>query len=205
VDTTEETISVGAAVDRLHAAVAGLVDPVKRSFDGVVRVAPSLYHQLRAEIPASAGREKVRLHVASRSPAWLDAVDLLDEIDTAVEAWQAAGVDTADRLRVLAARRWRPQDVRGIGQIVEAVNGWVVAVAGLLEPQRVKTISAACPACDTRYVYRQRDGERVRQPALQVVAEKGCTCLSCGAAWAPELYLHLVRLLGFELPPGVLE
>jgi hypothetical protein len=86
----------------------------------------------------------------------------------------------------------------------EQIRSWCVSVKALLEPAHVKTIAAACPSCNTAVVYRKSAGELVRQPALQVVAEVGCTCLSCGAAWAPDAYLFLCRLLGFELPEGVL-
>jgi hypothetical protein len=33
----------------------------------------------------------------------------------------------------------------------------------------------------------------------------GCTCQHCGAHWTPDRSLFLCRLLGFELPAGVLE
>lgn len=205
VQTVEGDVSVGAAVDQLHAAVADLVDPIKALVHGTVRVAPSWYDQLVAEVAVSSGRDKIRRsHAGWRSIVWLDAMLLADEIDTAVAAWQPQGGGTPDRLRLLASRRWRPQDVKGIEQITEAVKAWRLSVVGLLEPERVKTISAPCPACGSRWVYRRQDGETVRQPALQLVAEKGCVCQSCRTSWAPELYLHLCRLLGFDLPAGVL-
>jgi len=204
-EMTEESITVGAAVDQLGDAVAGLVDPIKEMLGGEMRLAPSLYEQLRGEVAVSGGGERVRRWAASRAPVWLDAVELLAEVDVAVAAWQPAGGSTPERLHLLVERKWRPQDVRGVGQICAAVKSWTMSVAGLLEPDRVKEIRCACPSCGTRYVYRQSDGERVRRPALQLVAEKGCTCLSCGASWQPDQYLWLVRLLGGALPPGVLE
>jgi hypothetical protein len=54
-------------------------------------------------------------------------------------------------------------------------------------------------------VYRRDSaGELVRQPALQIVAEQGCTCQACRHCCTPDLYLHLCRVLGFDLPDGVI-
>jgi hypothetical protein len=46
------------AVDRLYAAVAALVDPVKELVGGALLVAPSPYEQLVGEIPAAAGQAR---------------------------------------------------------------------------------------------------------------------------------------------------
>ena len=62
-----------------------------------------------------------------------------------------------------------------------------------------------CPACNATAVYRRNSaGENVRVPALQIIAEQGCTCLVCHASWTPDRYLLLCRVLGFDLPRGVL-
>jgi hypothetical protein len=45
----------------------------------------------------------------------------------------------------------------------------------------------------------------VRVPALQIVADRGCTCQVCYHVWPPDLYTHLARVLGCGLPQGVLE
>ena len=52
---------------------------------------------------------------------------------------------------------------------------------------------------------RDRSGERVRVPALQVIAEQGCTCVVCRTCWTPDRYLLLCRVLGFDLPAGCME
>jgi hypothetical protein len=76
----------------------------------------------------------------------------------------------------------------------------------LLSPTSVKQLSAPCPACGAKSAFkRDSAGERVRAPALQIITELGCTCLVCRHTWAPELYLHLARVLGFETPAGVIE
>jgi hypothetical protein len=196
-----------AAIDRLYAAVARFADPAKELTQDALRVAPSLYEQLCEQIPAVA-RGDGRLRGAGRSvsPVWTDALDLRIEIDDAAQAWLPAGESTPRRLRALAARRWRPQDTKAVEQIAAAVESWAAGIAALLSPQRVKHVSAPCPACGASTVYR-RDGagELVRQPALQIVAEHGCTCQACAYTWAPSHYVHLARVLGYDMPAGVLE
>lgn len=197
-----------AALDSLYAAVARLVDQRKELHGDVMRVAPSLYDTLVSEIPSAKNSgEKYRANCAGSRPlVWCDAVDLRRTIDTTVRQWSAtlSKLDTADRLRAVAAHRYRPQDVNLVAERAGLVGSWAAQINGLLEPERVKTIAAACPACGTRTVYREYAGETVRQAALQIVGSTGCTCMACGANWAPEKYLFLIKLLGFELPEGVL-
>lgn len=196
-----------AALDRLYAAVAALVDEGKQSFDGTILSAPSVYAQLLDEVPSKPGRDE---HVRGRrqmvAPVRCDALDLLNEIDTAVKAWHPRGTSTPARLRGLAARKWRPQDTRSLEQIAAGVESWVVQIRSLLSPQHVKHVSAPCPACGATTVYRRNSsGEWVRQAALQVVAEQGCTCAACKHTWTPDRYLFLCKVLGFNLPAGCLE
>ena len=187
-------------------AVGALIDPGKELVGGELRLGPSLYDQLVAELAATATRGETRGTHKSMPPVWVEAMDLRVEIDDAVRAWQPDGASTPDRLRGLAARRWRPQDTRSVEQIAANLESWAAPIKALLSPQHVKHVSSPCPACNATHVYR-RDaaGEMVRMPALQIVADTGCTCQGCGAHWAPDRYLWLCKVLGFELPAGVLE
>lgn len=170
--------------------------------------APSLYMQLQDSVRGDQGTHNSGVP-RSMPPFWCDALDLLNEIDTAATAWQPQpnGVPpTISRLNLLRARSWRPQDTHAITQIVDALTNWTERIEALLDPEHIKHISAACPACGTKTIYRNDStGERVRQPALQLVTNLGCTCNACGATWSPQLYMHLCRLLDFALPAGVLE
>jgi hypothetical protein len=77
---------------------------------------------------------------------------------------------------------------------------------GTAQPATRQALLGAVPACGATTVYRKDStGELVRQPALQIVAEHGCTCQACRYTWAPSHYLLLCKVLGFELPAGVLE
>lgn len=194
------------AVDRLHAAVCGLVDPRKQMAGGAVQIAPSLYDALVDEIHPNARSVEYSAAVGrSLPPVWVDALDQKRAIDDRARRWSPSQPSTPARLREIAARRWRPQDTRKIREMTEEIRSWSVAVRTLLDPPRVFTVAAPCPACGTRSVHRQVAGESVRTPALQLVANTGCTCLACHTHWAPEKYLFLCRLLGFTLPAGVLE
>jgi hypothetical protein len=191
------------AIDSLYAAVAALVDPIKRLVNGSVLAAPSLYECLVGEIPAKAGDGASRGVARSLPTVWVDAVDLRQEIDRRVNGWQPGGHSTPGRLRALASRRWRPQDTRLIRDHSAELAQWAESITAMVEPQRVKTVSAPCPVCRSRHAYRMQGGERVRDAALSIHASVGCTCGVCGAHWAPDQFLFLCRLLGFALPAGV--
>jgi hypothetical protein len=196
-----------AALQHFDDALDDLTQPQTQIINHTTVHAPSYYMQLADSVRGEQGNG----HGVPRSMPllWCDAFDLLNEIDTAVSAWQPqpAGIPpTIGRLNALRQRGWRPQDTHAVTQIVAAIENWVERIEALLDPEHVKHIDAKCPACNTKTVYRNDStGERVRQPALQIVTELGCTCQACGASWGPQLYMHLCRLLGFPLPAGVLE
>ena len=106
-------------------------------------------------------------------------------------------------MRALAARSWRPQDVRAVEDITAIIEAWSVGIDQLLRPARRWSLPAACPACNVAVVYRNHGGERVRQPALQVGAD-GCICQNCKTVWALDKFVFLSRLLGCLLD-NVLE
>jgi hypothetical protein len=144
--TTIEVMTVDekclpAAIDRLYAAVARLTDDAQELAAGELRVAPSLYEQLCDEVPSAARREGLARGAShSIAPVWVDALDLRAEIDDAVEAWHPAGTSTPQRLRALAARRWRPQDTQAVEQIATNVESWVASTAALLS----RSMSSMC-------------------------------------------------------------
>lgn len=195
-----------AALDRLYAAVAALCDPVKELHDGQLLVGPSLYEQLVDGITKTGGHGEGRRMTGSRAPTWFPALNLRIDIDNTVKAWCPQERSTVSRLRAVAAGRYRPQDAGDLEDRAALLESWAVEVKGLLEPQRVKHFSVPCPACGASTVYRTDGaGERVRVPALQIVAEQGCTCQACRHTWLPEHYLLLSRVLGFDAPEGVID
>src|SRR5258707_9636873 len=77
-----------AALDRLYAAVAGLIDPVKEMHVGAIVSAPSLYEQLVGAIPTTKGDGMGRRAGRSVPPVWTDALALRIEIDDKTREWQ---------------------------------------------------------------------------------------------------------------------
>lgn len=201
---------------QLDYAISTLIDPKPQYTEaeaGTVWLDP-LYTQLQDALP---GEKQHRSGVPrSQAPLWVDAVDLLREIDTKVTEWEPPWppipgdltdppAPTVLRLRVIQARTWRPQDTTTINTITATITTWTERITTLLTDTHVKTLSAPCPACDKQTIYRRDSaGELVRQPALQITT-MGCICQACRTTWSPDLYLHLARVLGYDLPAGVLE
>jgi hypothetical protein len=101
-------------------------------------------------------------------------------------------------------------------QITRALQQWAQRIQALLNPDAIKHLRnpnntgyAPCPQCGHTTTKRpdpcDPDGPPIRTPTLQWTAETGTTCTVCKASWEPRQTLFLSRLLGFELPEGVLE
>lgn len=194
-----------ATLDKLHAAIAGLADPVKGWYADGVKLGPSLYEQLDADVAAKPGDGYGKGRGAALAPCYMDALDLRTTIDAAIRRVDPAGSTTLDRLHRIASGRYRPQDAERLERLAADLEQWTAAIRALLDPEHVKSVSAPCPACGASTAYRvNKIGERVRQAALQIVAATGCRCLACGTHWPPEQYMWLVKVLGFETPAGVL-
>lgn len=192
---------------QLSNAISALIDEKPHSFedeDGKHRIewVHSLLTQLQEAVTAS--RDGMNTGVAkSKPPLWLDAVDLLHEIDRNVRTW-APGPDTLHKLRHIDGLKWRPQDVPLLEQWAQDIHNWCERIKLLLSEESVKTVAAACPECDEKTVYRWRAGERIRQPALQITT-KGCTCRNCHTTWAPEHFELLAAALQCEPIEGVVR
>jgi hypothetical protein len=197
---------------KLGEAISALIDPKPMLYKDITSWVDSLYDQLTDEIPGSQGNSS---RVAQSSPPLcIDAAELKAEIDTAVGAWEPKPlIDVSGdppplaiiRLQALENRSWRPQDVRAIEQITGNIQAWCESIKALLNPEPKWSLPNSCPACDVAIVYRKNSaGETVRQPALQINGD-GCVCQNCRHAWGPQLFQHLAAVLGYPLPPGVLE
>lgn len=142
----------------------------------------------------------------ARLPLWADAADLIRDIDTTIVTWTAPYPgDTVTALTAIDQQTYRPQDCDMLGDWTRQINGWIHRIDQLLNPEPTKEVLANCPACGSRYHYRRHAGEQIREAALQVTGATGCTCLCCKTNWGPHQYLFLIKLIGAELPDGVLE
>lgn len=195
--------NIVAAKKALNLAVGKLTDQRPGLHNTHTVWAPSLYHQLVSELAGTQG--DTRTPAKSLPPVHLDAVQLRKDIDDQTYRWVQTLGTTPQRLRMLADRQWRPQDTEVVTAMAELIEHWCSKIMGLLDPQPTKFISAACPSCGKETVKRKDSGgDWVRQPALKIET-MGCTCQACRAFWAPDRYLFLCRLLGFDMPTGVLE
>ena len=189
---------------RLKHAIAALVDKRPAVYHDATVYQPSLYASLRSDLAGTQG--DTRTPAKSLPPIWIDACMLLECIDNQAHKWMPVPGDTPVRLRLLSGQSFRPQDCDHVKQIVGVVDGWRDSIINMLEPASRKFISADCPSCGRGVVYRRDSaGESVRQPALKWTQAVGFECQACKAHWAPEQTLFFSRLLGFELPEGVLE
>lgn len=140
---------------------------------------------------------------------WIDAQQILDEIDTGIGFWQPTPVDAEDlttpaRLRAMAKRTYRPQDVKELEQKTDILKAWCKDIRELFDPTPKWHLPNPCPSCAVAVVYRNDSGgDRVRQPALQIGPD-GCQCQNCRTVWAPDKFVFLARVLG-SLPENVLE
>lgn len=213
--------SLPQALRELADAISALIDPklgvVDHDSGPFNTWLDSLYEQLQDALP---GSKRDRTGVSrSQLPMWADALDLLRAIDRQVAKWeppfpmQPGDLTTMIpvtilRLREIDDRKWRPQDVDAINDMTTQLKAWATEITKLLADEHPKHLPDPCPACGKKTVYRNRDGEDIRTPALQITKVAGgfeCECQGCHTSWGPSRFLFLGKVLGYELPEGVLE
>lgn len=200
-----------AAIRALRAAIDRMVKPSQSYLNNTHIEVPGLYLQLSAAICGQQGSGN-GLHARSLPPVWVDAADQLNNIDLMVSVWPTGSAgDTLRQLRALSAKTWTVDDAKTVRRLAGIINAWADDIETLLNHDHVKYINgtdgrpAPCPACGTDTIEkRDSAGELIRTPALQIVTEKGCTCVACGYVWEPKHYLDLIDQLGFDRPEGVL-
>ena len=196
--------NIQAARTKLGRAVQHLTGPRMGVYHDVTMHAPSLYDTLASDLAGTQG--DTRTPAKSLPPLWIDACQLKFDIDWRTRKWCPKPGTTPTRLQTMAFATWRPQDTDAVNDIARTIEGWCESIVNLIDPESVKHISAPCPSCGREKVFRRDSaGETVQQPALRIVTNVGAECQHCKAHWAPDRYLFLCRLLGFDLPEGVLE
>lgn len=138
----------------------------------------------------------------SRLPCHAGVLALLVEIDDGVAGWLREGFGTTDKLGRLRDRTWRPQDCGLLEAHTAQLARWAVTAAELLRDRPPEVaLRLPCPSCGRRFFYRQTNGESLRTWALRV-SEDGARCQACDAAWLPERFEFLARLLGCPALPS---
>lgn len=197
--------NIQAARTKLGRAVQRLTAPRPAVYHDRTLYAPSLYACLLDDVAGTQG--DTRTPAKSLPPIWIDATQLRFDIDTQSLKWLPVQGTTPERLQLLSAKSFRPQDFDMVNTIAAKVDTWCESIINLIiNPKARKYISAPCPACNQERVYRRDSGgDNVREPALKWTANVGFECAACKAHWAPDQTLFFSKLLGFELPEGVLE
>jgi len=193
---TADAENLTAAVAELDRAVGRFLSP--RMAEG--RPEPSLWAEVcrrRLEPPPSSGNRAV--HRFSGSPVCLSSLQIHSEV---VGAVRQLATDRDDDPAVLLdsltrTSAWRPQDTSTVLDWCEAVTDWCRRALAIVEPERRMEVRARCPACETRTVYRHKDGEDIRVPALSV-SVSGADCIACGAHWSPAQFGLLIAVLEGE-------
>jgi len=214
--------------DAVHTLTAK--QPLPDPDTGQTQWADSPYEQLTDAVP---GQHQGRTGTQkSQPPIWCDAADLLTQIRKTIRQWHPDPITqttwhlgartittrlppghdlTLRRLGLLTTYTWRPQDTPHLTQWTNQIHSWTKKIETLFTETHTKHLPAPCPACNTKTIYRTDNaGERIRQPALQIISNpdrtyRGCQCQNCGHTWEPQYFPHLARVLGYELPEGVLE
>ncbi len=103
---------------------------------------------------------------------------------------------------------WRRQKVAHVAVYSELlqleawrlVKHWIERIEGFFYPPDTREIKAACPVCEERWVYRQKDGQTVQTSAMMFVREEGeithATCVACGLKWLPTQFDWLAGAIG---------
>ena len=196
--------NIGAARTKLDRAFRRLFDKRVAVYHDRTLYAPSLYDQLRSDLAGTQG--DTRTPAKSLPPIWIDASMLLTTVDTQVHTWFPKPGSTLARMGSLVANSWRPQDTAKVTDMARTVDGWAESIIHLLDPRAQVHITAPCPSCGKAIVYRRDSGgDLVRQEALKWTPNAGFQCQACKASWSPEQTLFFAKLLGIELPAGVLE
>ena len=196
--------NIQAARVKLARAVQKLCLPKPFPHGRETLYAPSLYDTLKSDLAGTQGETKSP--AKSLPPIWIDALQLMFDMDSQAHRWMPTPGTTPQRLTLVSQKGWRPQDTDEVTGMARTVEQWCDRITALIDPESVKYIFAtACPSCGQLTVYRRDSaGEVVRQPALRLIPNVGCTCQHCQAHWPPDKYLFLQTLLGFEPTEGVI-
>ncbi|MDP8927929.1 MAG: hypothetical protein M3O70_04935 [Actinomycetota bacterium] len=190
---------------QLADVTAELVDATHPEIGGETHDAPPWMDQLRDAVEHGA-KKASRSGGSPQEPISLAAHDLHEQIRADASALAHAadprawlpGSTPMGHIRLIASAAGRWTDTAPVREALRWLTKWRDEISDLLDPPRRMEIVAPCPACNTRMVWRHKDGEDVQVPALTVDGHKGCHCLACEHVWPPHLLEHLALVIGCE-------
>lgn len=204
----EASVGLISDLQRLNDALNELLRPQTADGpDGAVVLA-SLLAQLEEAAEPSGGLGSGRANVY-KSPAALDVLGLLSEIDRAIaRSLRLANYSRrleqprSDLLRALEAcaaelRARHPQQLR---VLVDQAQQWHLRATNILtpDPQTIETRAQPCPVCKKRtaFVWSDDLGEKVQRPSLYLDKDTMTVhCRCCHSNWGPRMWQFLRRLL----------
>ena len=185
--------------------------------------APALLEELAEAVHPSGERGGGGAGVSPGSPASLEALDLLLEIEDEVNHvyWMAkelaqrpgyTGESVAGRLRWIVARvdESAHPELEGPGlirhdmrHVLEDVPSWVARIGRLFDPPRVVPLAGhACPVCwHDRTTVQTEPGVFMSTTALTILLGRHpvARCGECGSTWPEGELLDLAAALGLEV------
>lgn len=174
--------------------------------------------------PIDASAQDLMLEIAGQSreahQAALGRVSAVKAVESHIRLW-AAAVNETTMVTVSVRRQhpaervaeWRRQKLDHPAVYTELlqleawrlVKHWIGRIEGFFFPPDTREIQAACPICDERYIYREKDGQTVQTPAMMFVREEGeithATCQACGLKWLPAQFEWLAQAVGAKPLP----
>jgi len=191
------------AKNRLTDAIDKLIKPrPTTTSNGNISYLPSRYDTLRDAVGSRPTSGEHSPSTRAGLPVWLDAMTLVTDIQTLVNALPIDTPNTVLRLRALEHRRWRPQDTRDILEHAAKLERFTVLIDHLFAP-KPRYLPDPCPHCDATHAERIIDDQHIKTPAL-AITDTGATCGACGDTWPPDELPFLAAVLGYPAPPGVI-
>lgn len=170
-----------------------------REIGGQARVALAAATGLPA--PIGTAEKHIRLWAAAVNESTrVSIIERRQVPDRVVDEWYRKGVQGDYRAVVKESRELSARSL---------VSHWIERIEGFFFPPDTREIQAECPACDERYIYREKDGQTVQTPAMAFVREEGeivnAKCFACGATWHPSQFEWLAQAVGAKPLPELVD
>lgn len=201
----------------LHAAAEQLTSPARVQVERDDAPAeyvhlPSLLDQLGEAVESSTSRGGAAAGVVYKSPAALDALGLLTDIEhetlLALRAagdrrrWDTCGLDKQLRAWAAKSSEWRTKNQDYLTHAADLAQSWVTRARQILAPEQptFELQPQPCPHCGERtaFVWSADHNEQVQKASLYFDKSRTsirCRAEDCGAEWGADLFEFLRRLL----------
>lgn len=175
-----------------------LIGQIQNAVSDIIDTPPgmhmSLLDTLRECIYTGTEKGSGKSSFGSKPLISVGAWDLYNEIEA---EWKQQGLSLEQSFRAMPILALTMDNYEASKQLLKSLVSIAKAINDLLDPPRRLHVSAACPVCDVRTVFRPDDsGELVQQAALVVDGIKGCLCMACGSIWSVNHLETLARDVG---------